>query len=426
MVALKIVPVRFEELVVGLACAQGPAVTRSGADGRAQHLQGLHEFQLRGKPADTLDVNSPDWAPCQNLSYTCLAHFRGRRKIARRDVNTEPEPVASLAIAPLPLQPTTSPNLAHLTVTPLLSSDARTCQRQHQLTKVTVPPVRPPQWEKKHYALKQNMSLYPLVQLLIEDTGTTTRPSTRQSYRWNARTLDADCFSDTVSSASVAPGTAEDMATSLMSVITGACDASMSKANPHRRREPVYWWTAEIADLRRSCLRARRLFQRSRGRHDEETTARELRLCKASSARGDQDQQASVLEAALRQGRQRRLGQTIQGCHVAPRMPAGQAAQLPSPGARRGGGSVSTGAERARPAAAASSGGAYTGRYLGGTQRSSVEDQGALRARPGWHTHPTRRSRSLLLHDPTSSCGCTRRVWRPAYSHLSGSARGLS
>ncbi|CAB0044073.1 unnamed protein product, partial [Trichogramma brassicae] len=67
-------------------------------------------------------------------------------------------------------------------------------------------------------------------------------------------------------------------------------------------------------------------------------------------------------------------------------MPAGQAAQLPSPGARRGGGSVSTGAERARPAAAASSGGAYTGRYLGGTQRSSVEDQGALRARPGWHT----------------------------------------
>ncbi|CAB0044445.1 unnamed protein product [Trichogramma brassicae] len=54
-------------------------------------------------------------------------------------------------------------------------------------------------------------------------------------------------------------------------VITGACDASMSKANPRHRREPVYWWTAKIADLRRSCLRARRLFQRSRGRHEEET-----------------------------------------------------------------------------------------------------------------------------------------------------------
>uniref|UniRef100_A0ABD2X623 Reverse transcriptase domain-containing protein n=1 Tax=Trichogramma kaykai TaxID=54128 RepID=A0ABD2X623_9HYME len=104
----------------------------------------------------------------------------------------------------------------------------------------------------------------------IEDAGTSTRPSTRQSCRWNARTLDADRFSAVVSGASVAPGAAEDMASRLMDIITGACDASMSRANPRRRREPVYWWTAEIADLRRSCLRARRLFQRSRGRQDEE------------------------------------------------------------------------------------------------------------------------------------------------------------
>ncbi|CAB0037477.1 unnamed protein product [Trichogramma brassicae] len=105
----------------------------------------------------------------------------------------------------------------------------------------------------------------------IEDDGASSRPSARRSYGWNARTLDVDRFSAVVSGASVAPGTAEDMASSLMSVITGACDASMTKANPRRRREPVYWWTPEIADLRRSCLRARRLFQRSRGQHDEET-----------------------------------------------------------------------------------------------------------------------------------------------------------
>ncbi|CAB0029200.1 unnamed protein product [Trichogramma brassicae] len=58
----------------------------------------------------------------------------------------------------------------------------------------------------------------------------------------------------------------------------------------------------------------------------------------------------------------------------------------PSPGAQRGGGSVSAGAERAHPAAAASNGSAYPGRHLRGTQRSSVEVKGALRARPGWHT----------------------------------------
>ncbi|CAB0044121.1 unnamed protein product [Trichogramma brassicae] len=119
----------------------------------------------------------------------------------------------------------------------------------------------------------------------------------------------------------------------------------------------------------------------------------ELRLRKASSASGDQDQQASVLEAALRRGQQRRLGQTIQDCHVAPAMPADQVAQLPSPGAQRGCGSVPAGAERACSAAAASSGGAYTGRHLGGTQRSSVEDQGALRARPGWHTQLSAQNR---------------------------------
>ncbi|CAB0037376.1 unnamed protein product [Trichogramma brassicae] len=33
-----------------------------------------------------------------------------------------------------------------------------------------------------------------------------------------------------------------------------------------RRRGAVYWWTSEIANLRRSCLRARRLAQRARGR----------------------------------------------------------------------------------------------------------------------------------------------------------------
>ncbi|CAB0040007.1 unnamed protein product [Trichogramma brassicae] len=190
----------------------------------------------------------------------------------------------------------------------------------------------------------------------IEDTRISTRPSTRQSRRWNARTLVADRFSAAVSSASVAPGTAKDMASILMAVITGACDALMSKANPRRRREPVYWWTAEIADPRRSCLGAHRLFQRSRGRHDEEAHSASY----ATAVR--------LLRVAIKTSKR-------------------QAAQLPSPGAQRGGDSVPAGAERARPAAAASGSGTHPGRHPGGTQRSSVGDQGALRTRPGWHTN---------------------------------------
>ncbi|CAB0040553.1 unnamed protein product [Trichogramma brassicae] len=56
----------------------------------------------------------------------------------------------------------------------------------------------------------------------IEDTVTFTRPLTCQSCRWNAHTLDAHRFSVAMSSPSVAPGTTEDMESSLMAVITDA------------------------------------------------------------------------------------------------------------------------------------------------------------------------------------------------------------
>ncbi|CAB0031384.1 unnamed protein product [Trichogramma brassicae] len=217
----------------------------------------------------------------------------------------------------------------------------------------------------------------------IEDTGTSTRPSTRQSCRWNARTLDADRFSAAVSSASVAPGTAEDMASSLMSVITSACDASMSRVNPRHRREPVYWWTAEIADLRRSCLRARRLSQRSPGRQDEETHSANY-----ASAR-------HLLRVAIKTSKRRCWRQLCDEVNsdvwgkpykiAMSRLRCPQTKQPSSP-------------LLVRSAVVAlfprvPSGGAYTGRHLGRTQRSSVEDQGALRARPGWHTQLSAQNR---------------------------------
>ncbi|CAB0045058.1 unnamed protein product [Trichogramma brassicae] len=75
----------------------------------------------------------------------------------------------------------------------------------------------------------------------------------------------------------VPPGPAEEMATSLMAVISIACDASMTKRGRRRRRGAVYWWTSEIDDLRRSCLRARRLAQRAHGMPNEDA-------CRASYA----------------------------------------------------------------------------------------------------------------------------------------------
>ncbi|CAB0040785.1 unnamed protein product [Trichogramma brassicae] len=59
------------------------------------------------------------------------------------------------------------------------------------------------------------------------------------------------------------------MADELMSALTRACDASMLRGDGRRRHESVYWWTEDIAECRRACLRARRLAQRARSRASE-------------------------------------------------------------------------------------------------------------------------------------------------------------
>uniref|UniRef100_A0ABD2XPT0 Reverse transcriptase n=1 Tax=Trichogramma kaykai TaxID=54128 RepID=A0ABD2XPT0_9HYME len=103
---------------------------------------------------------------------------------------------------------------------------------------------------------------------------------------WSARTLDEEAFSERLSGVTIphtTPEHPEDMAAALITAITGACSASISgRGSRHRRRhEPFYWWTEEIAALRRQCLRARRLAQRARGRAMEGA-----RLSKFAIARG--------------------------------------------------------------------------------------------------------------------------------------------
>ncbi|CAB0040989.1 unnamed protein product [Trichogramma brassicae] len=103
------------------------------------------------------------------------------------------------------------------------------------------------------------------------ETARPPRPTTRQSCKRNARTLDTESLSVMIANAAVPPRLTGEMATRLMAAITSACDASIAKSSRRRRRCAVYWWTSEIADLRRSCLRARRLAQRARARPNEGT-----------------------------------------------------------------------------------------------------------------------------------------------------------
>ncbi|XP_044573737.1 uncharacterized protein LOC123257834 [Drosophila ananassae] len=72
-------------------------------------------------------------------------------------------------------------------------------------------------------------------------------------------------------------GDAEDGAQHIMLAVEQACRASMKLSRNHsRHHEPVLWWSPEIAEAKRECLRARRLHQRARGRPDFEPKRQEF------------------------------------------------------------------------------------------------------------------------------------------------------
>jgi len=65
-----------------------------------------------------------------------------------------------------------------------------------------------------------------------------------------------------------ASGSAEESANHIAEYTKVACDASVQKI-PSRRR-PAYWWNQFISGARKDCHRARRSYQRSRGRPELE------------------------------------------------------------------------------------------------------------------------------------------------------------
>ena len=58
--------------------------------------------------------------------------------------------------------------------------------------------------------------------------------------------------------------TAEDIASTEMRVILRACETSMPRKKPPVKRRAVYWWTEEIAELRRKATRCRRKATRAK------------------------------------------------------------------------------------------------------------------------------------------------------------------
>lgn len=67
----------------------------------------------------------------------------------------------------------------------------------------------------------------------------------------------------------------DDAAERFHQYVREGCRLSMPKRHMIGGHPPAYWWNAEIAELRRTCISKRRVFQRwgTRGRPREEERA---------------------------------------------------------------------------------------------------------------------------------------------------------
>ncbi|XP_011862553.1 PREDICTED: uncharacterized protein LOC105559099 [Vollenhovia emeryi] len=93
--------------------------------------------------------------------------------------------------------------------------------------------------------------------------------------RWAVRKLDPDRLRASLTAETwleEEPGSAEEQALWIRAAMTRACDAAMPRAAFKPRKE-VYWWSEEVALLRRAVVRARRQLQRARRRRDSSQEA---------------------------------------------------------------------------------------------------------------------------------------------------------
>lgn len=116
---------------------------------------------------------------------------------------------------------------------------------------------------------------------------------TRRSVRWNAKKLDRERLVAALHAAAATLPTSaatreevESLVDETMALIARACDAAMPRKNVNRKRRPAYWWTEDIAELRRESLRTRRRAQRARNRRNAtilntEHRGTKKRLCRA-------------------------------------------------------------------------------------------------------------------------------------------------
>ena len=125
----------------------------------------------------------------------------------------------------------------------------------------------------------------------VRDGTPTTAPMRRVSPRWNLSKINLEKLSSALEYGQRAlenipnnlsqNARANEITDSTMRIIEQACAEAVPRKTTNRTRRPAYWWTSEIADLRKRCLRLRRESQRTRRRnHDATPLVAEFRAAK--------------------------------------------------------------------------------------------------------------------------------------------------
>jgi len=110
---------------------------------------------------------------------------------------------------------------------------------------------------------------------------TAPRPDVATPDGWNWRKMDCDKLSSFLKNTSIFEIDAGELQALINEYVKRTCDVSMPKKKPRGSRKPVFWWSDEIVELRKTSLAARRTFQRARKRmgpdecREEKQAARE-------------------------------------------------------------------------------------------------------------------------------------------------------
>lgn len=130
------------------------------------------------------------------------------------------------------------------------------------------------------------------------------RMTIRQECRWKTTHLSKEVFTEALRRENI---TQHLDCEELMAILTRVCDASMPRhRKPKSARTPNYWWNDDIANLRTTCLRARRRFQRARS--DEQREARRVVYKAAKTA----------LSKAIKQSKRNCFGNLCQEANNTP------------------------------------------------------------------------------------------------------------